>query len=574
MDIFERLPQEDVDLLNRYINNYGGSDEESSSMRPSEMKHFLRFWTENKAPLYQMFGEQFILKREVCFEKNEDDLEEEMDAAIRYGDPVVSGFRSAYDRLIDSLNLPSEERYSLRRFVRDTHMLVNNIYDGPSFTIPAKLTIDGHPLQVNANSKAVKMLGKICKSLGFTHTMWKCEHCGWHENEEAHDCRNCGHTDCMTKYDGYETFRRAHSLVLNQKMLRGNLCLSIHPMDYLTMSDNESGWDSCMHWMEDPGDYRLGTIEMMNSPYCIVAYVEAKNPMDIYCVGVWNNKRWRQLIMITPELMVGNKQYPYFNDYLQGTAMKWVRELANPTGVFGPYDDLTIQMQNSRYNTIGNRKVYINLWFDYMYNDIYDYRMAFIKSNFIDDNIEYNLSGPAVCTNCGEIILKDGDSDVEPSWTICRECCGMWKCSCCDNWHYGEPRYADDNDYPLCEYCYTVETTRCEVCGDRVRHTENVFIEILPNADAEYETYNWNFTIDVCHNCLTYDSKAFEELFGPIDYKTDMWGRERRFVRLSNITDEGLQRGDLGFGVREMLRLIRDTECLKTKLDLLQKNLY
>jgi hypothetical protein len=172
--------------------------------------------------------------------------------------------------------------------------------------------------------------------------------------------------------------------------------------------------------MEDPGDYRLGTIEMMNSPYCIVAYVEAKNPMDIYCVGVWNNKRWRQLIMITPELMVGNKQYPYFNDYLQGTAMKWVRELANPTGVFGPYDDLTIQMQNSRYNTIGTRRVYINLWFDYMYNDIYDYRMAFIKSNFTDDNIVINNF---IFTNESILVsskskTRTGSSTIKYEWII------------------------------------------------------------------------------------------------------------------------------------------------------------
>ena len=80
-------------------------------------------------------------------------------------------------------------------------------------------------------------------------------------------------------------------------------------------------------------------------------------------------------------------------------------------------------------NIIGTRKIQVNLWFDYMYNDIYDYRLAFISSTFDGSEIRYNLSGPAVCTNCGEVIFKNGCEDVEPHWTLCRECCGMWKCS-------------------------------------------------------------------------------------------------------------------------------------------------
>ena len=38
------------------------------------------------------------------------------------------------------------------------------------------------------------------------------------------------------------------------------------------MSDNNSGWESCMSWRNN-GCYRRGTVEMMNSPYVIVAYL-------------------------------------------------------------------------------------------------------------------------------------------------------------------------------------------------------------------------------------------------------------------------------------------------------------
>ena len=54
MDIFDRLPKEDVELLNRYINYYGGSDEKESYMELSNMPYFLRFWKVNKMPFFKM----------------------------------------------------------------------------------------------------------------------------------------------------------------------------------------------------------------------------------------------------------------------------------------------------------------------------------------------------------------------------------------------------------------------------------------------------------------------------------------------------------------------------------------
>ena len=41
------------------------------------------------------------------------------------------------------------------------------------------------------------------------------------------------------------------------------------------MSDNDYGWDSCMGWMNE-GEYRLGTVEMMNSPCIVVAYIDGE----------------------------------------------------------------------------------------------------------------------------------------------------------------------------------------------------------------------------------------------------------------------------------------------------------
>ena len=574
MELFEKLPSSEVELLRQYINRFGGSGESESFMSVEGMPYFLRFWDANKAHLYKMFGEQFILRKEISFAKDADILEEEMEHAIRHRDSLVSDFRSTYVRRIDNiLDLAYDIKYELRRFATDYSMLVQNEYNGEPFTIPARLTVDKHPLQINKGVKAVKMLGKICQALGIQLTMYKCPHCGTYFENESDKCW-CGADEPRVKCDGYETFRRAHSLVLNQKKLKGNLCLSIHPLDYLTISDNASGWGSCMTWMDDPGDYRLGTLEMMNSKYIVVAYVEGKEPMEFGCDLYWNNKRWRQLIVVTPEMILGNKQYPYFNDDLQGTALMWMRELASGKLGHGPYESEALQIVNQTSNVVGKRKIRVSFTFDYMYNDIYDHRMAYIASNFDGDYISYNLSGPAVCTNCGEEIgWANGDSDVEPSWTVCRECSGMWKCNSCGDWHYGEPYYPEDSDYPLCGYCYNNDTEECEVCGDRVLETASVYIEVLPNAKEEDESYNWNFVIDACHNCLHHNPE-FKELFGETVVREDMYGRSRQVVLLENISEEGWTRGSLDPYTREILQSLQTCNSYEERVELLRKNLY
>lgn len=582
MELFEKLPPEEVALINGYINHYGGGDESDSYMPPEKMSYWLRFWSENKAPLYQMFGEKFILRKEISFEKDIDTMEEELDEAIRYGDGVASGFRNGYAQFVQNLPVDYELKYAMKQLACDLTVLARNTYEGDPMTIPGTVTVDGHPLQINHGAKTVKMLGKVCKAIGYNYIVYKCPHCGQYEILNNSECPYCGQKETpMEKVDGYENFRRLHSLVLNQKKLKGDLCLSIHPLDFITMSDNECGWQSCMQWMEEQGDYRLGTIEMMNSAYCVVAYIESREPMTLWSMDAkWNSKRWRQLLMITPEMLLGNKQYPYFSDDLQGAAMKWLRELANAGDYrcaesgkrYGPYEDEALQIQNKRHNRVGTREIYVNFWFTYMYCDIYDYRMAFIARGCPSNSIEYNLSGPAVCTNCGEVIYKDYNSEVEAYWTTCRGCNDMWQCCKCGEWHHGDAYYAEDSDDPYCWYCFEHETERCEVCGDRVSSTESIYIEILPKADEEHECFNWNYVIDACSYCVR--NSEFRELFGETVIRTDMFGRERQVVLLENISDDGLECGSLDYDTKNALKLIRDAKSDEEKLSLVKKNLY
>lgn len=571
MNLYDALPHEDIKLLNDYINVYGGNhSDRGCNMPPSSMPYFLRYWSAEKEHLYHAFGDQFILKRPISFSKSDIELKNEIDRLVIWGAVPVQRFRfSFYDKIDSFSELHFDYRYTLRNFVDNASWLADNVYTGRSFTIPAQYTVNQRPLQINSGCKISKMLGKICQAIGHTNTTYQCPDCDRYWEHNAHSC-HCGCSGSkFVAIDGYEAFRQAHSLALNQKTVKGNLCLSIHPLDYLTMSDNECGWSSCMQWMDECGDYRLGTIEMMNSPYIVVAYVEAMNPMYLFPSQTWSNKRWRQLLVITPELILGNKQYPYENDTVQGVALQWMRELAQKIPDHGPYSDTAVNIINSSNNIIGNRVVFVNLYFNYMYNDIYDNRLAFIKNNLTSDRISYNLSGYAVCTNCGEII-DDCDRN-EPSWTVCGDCCGAWRCVHCGEWHYGDAYYADDSDDPYCWDCYDYYTSECEACGARVHNTHGLYIQMIDDPPfLMVESANWGYAVYVCDDCLR-NPDELNKLFGPITPKEDMWGITRSTVSLDNITDEGMRRGGLDHQVRAQMLQVRDAKTREERLDLIDK---
>ena len=571
MSLFERLPEEDVTQLHRYLDNYG--DEGNGVISRDKMDYFLRFWNENKEPFFHAFGEQFIVKKEIRFVKESEELANEMYRALCCGDAVIRGFISKYKRACqnigDKLN-NQDIAYQMQCFVEDWDMLVNNVYTGPAFTIPANFTKNGRPLVVNHNCKMVKMLGKIADAIGAEMPIYYCSHCGsWYI--EPIECCN----SVTVKTSGYELFRQAHSQVLNQKQIKGNLCLSIHPLDYLTMSDNDCGWSSCMSWMEEAGDYRLGTIEMMNSNCVVVAYVEAKDPLFV-CGANWSNKRWRQLYIVTREVILGNRQYPYNSDEIQGVTIRWLRELMGQIPGYGPYPEETIQLKNNSWNTVRDKRIHFYFYTGYMYNDIYDYRLAYVADQKIEDGTYYscNFSGPAVCTSCGDIIELD---TVDASVVQCRACDGHWRCDFCGDWHSSyDDYYTVDDDYIACDWCYHNELSECEVCGDHHRNDciAHIYIQFTDTENEEIrDGFNYNFYVSICEDCLNHPEE-YEPLFGKLYDVKDSCGIPRQAFDIRNITEDGFNAGNLSLRTIEWLKLMQATKSDKERIDLLEKIVY
>jgi hypothetical protein len=130
----------------------------------------------------------------------------------------------------------------------------------------------------------------------------------------------------------YNEYKDRISVIRTTLKLDTVVYVSIHPLDFLTMSDNNSGWGSCMSMKTRKGSYRSGITEMMNSPMCVIAYTLSKEsfPMkgdngDEYYLP---NKSWRQLLFVDSQAktILGSRQYPFTSKELCRAAMELIAE--------------------------------------------------------------------------------------------------------------------------------------------------------------------------------------------------------------------------------------------------------
>lgn len=102
------------------------------------------------------------------------------------------------------------------------------------------------------------------------------------------------------------------SAIMNEDKIEGTFCLSIHPLDYISISDNDHHWHTC-HSMDS--DYRVGNFNYMADKHTIICYVKTGVDRKIsnfpYNVP-WNSKKWRMLLFFDEHcnFVMAGKQYP------------------------------------------------------------------------------------------------------------------------------------------------------------------------------------------------------------------------------------------------------------------------
>ena len=511
-NLFEILPEEDREKIEWYIRNFAGLGGDSSDMKAS-LDYILRFWAYNKQSLYKMLGNNLIISRKVNYSRTYEDMSDDYyDYFGRNGDGYE--FRNTFNEEVENLyreGALTNNQYFTMANLLNVEILMSNIYDGESF----KLTYNNKTLMINKGMKLSKMLGKMSDILNIDR-------------------------------DIYEKFRIAHSQFLNQKNISGELCLSIHPLDYMTMSDNDCGWDSCMRWQNGGGEYRQGTVEMMNSPIILEAYLKSDKDMELWRKNsqsvMWNSKRWRELFIVDENLILGIKGYPYCNENLESICLSWIKELTEKNLGFGPYTQYLNQIHNYSVNFIGelDASMYFNLETNFMYNDIYGDHNAYVSTKVCaDDNIDLNYSGESECMCCGEILddsfLDDRENTAE--MTVCPSCSGAVKCDKCGDIVYVDDTYNVDGK-TYCAYCYDENTEVCPCCGVRKDYDDMRPIRL------RFQKKPVGFYQDICWDCCE-DKKVKTFFTGEIEEEKEYWSY-KYYVDGETLTKEGRELFNIG----------------------------
>lgn len=466
LNLFDYLSEKDNKIIENYINLYGVEEGYIGN------EEYLKYWNDCNKKLFHLLGGKLIHKVDFTYNKPESVLLSEMYklmsesefkkviADIKLNNPDSSDFEHVYDTIFYSL--------------MTTQGLVNNIYDSK-----CEIILNWNPNKKNVKiSKGIKLMKAILKVLQYAEL-----------DKEPEIVKS------------FEKFRIAHSLILNDKIIKGKLCLSIHPMDFMTMSDNDSDWSSCMSWVRD-GCYHVGTVEMMNSNNVICAYLESSKPYIFAdeCEGEeefysWNNKKWRQLFYATKEIIVSGKPYPYAADEITKYAISVLRDLAKENwgreyeyGIEQYQDMKNIHkledIENISYWIRHNNTKKHNIVFHTqgMYNDMFnDHNTKYwCVRNKVKKNVLISYSGKCPCLKCGNKVIEERDYDDDgyngrydrTGSAICSNC--IEYCESCEEDSGGKYKIhlvkgMDGYEHKICTNCIRNNILqKCSFCGKTV----------------------------------------------------------------------------------------------------------
>lgn len=475
--LFDELSVKDQDTIATYLGMYAPNY--NSTVRYGNevpLKERLRVWSSAKSEyLYRLLNNQFILEKKIEYTESPQQLSMKIANAFSYGS-VMEKFNKIFRTWYNSLNYEYyDTAYTILSGLMSADCLARETlgaYNYMASYLPYDIDFgDGRKMRFESTTKPMRAIGKLVKMF----------------NLDA---------------EAFEAFRIEHSRLLNTKKITGTLCLSIHPMDYMTMSMNSENWTSCMNWSE-PGGYRGGTIEVMNSKSTIVAYLKSDtNELRLDSKHSWNSKKWRLLTTITPEGIFTIKSYPYHHATLAKAVAEWVRELAadNLKWYYSAIDEVPCcspvecKETHTWYNVDFDegRMMYCDWGCDKHYGcfNLNPEDASGTEAAPIFLHIQY--CGPMTCMICGDITT----SFYDESYVICDGCCSYGEeeedghyCERCGCWIPECDEYWVD-DICYCEECVDEIGDRCAVDGVYYHHDnlEQVYLahkENEPDVDED-----------------------------------------------------------------------------------------
>lgn len=421
-------------------------------------------WEGNKEFFYKKFNNQFIVRTEEFLIDVED------------SEQITEGFIEFMDKAKEIISNP----FGLLAFqdfyayaVRTSGFKRNSItFDWDSADIePSDISQpNGKPIiKVNHGAKFSKSL----KNFFFLSEDSNKEK----EQEELTQLQNL-----------YSTYRQNFS-----SKKAGRLYLSMHPLDYLSISDNCHNWSSCHNLFD--GEYRVGNLNYMADKATLVAYYASDEDLEenisIFPTGTWNSKRWRALVHVEESdgnlNIIYNKQYPYHSKDLIERLDKLVESVfaSNEPSEFLSLDDDRIKgFCHSLYTEGVGSHAYIDIGRE---SSCY----ARISTEWLNnpESIERITIGESVhCLDCGHNYIDDEHTG------LCYNCNDESYCYDCDgDFHTDDLCYVEAEDIYVCYECFDAFHAECNKCHNACGYNHMSYVEFLDEyvcADCFDEIYN------------------------------------------------------------------------------------
>lgn len=302
-----------------------------------------------------------------------------------------------------------------------------------------------------------------------------------------------------------EALQNQASQIIQEGEIEGELCVSVHPLDFLSSSQNNYNWRSC-HSLD--GEYRAGNLSYMTDKSTVVWYLKGKDdvilplfPNDVR----WNDKKWRMLMYFSEEneLIMASRQYPFtaagalnkighrlsaipqLGEIFAGNWWHWNSDsTVDLPGLYSPY----IEMAGRLFPVVELVEEptyplhYNDLINSHYYKPIYIYDDSFEMIEQICDGgpSHIHMGEDIKCLHCGHRYIS------EPETMRCRECeleFGYEEndvygtCDICGGRMLWEEATYMGDDYRLCPHCVETHTYECPQCGQLVFMDDRKWLE-------------------------------------------------------------------------------------------------
>lgn len=294
------------------------------------------------------------------------------------------------------------------------------------------------------------------------------------------------------------------SMIIQEDKITGTLCLSVHPLDFLSTSENNHNWRSC-HALD--GEYKSGNLSYMIDKSTIICYLKSNKdeqlpnfPEDVK----WNSKKWRVLLFFSDnwDLLFAGRQYPFVTEM----GLNFVRERLLPAVHMNQWSPWNVKKIRSfeengiesyfhnPYIPVGDallplNEVIINENDSLQFNDllssssydpVFSYRVKSQDLPWLSKPkitpvtkkwAKIHVGGPVKCLRCGENIIELSET------MMCNDCEMQYgttdsdifaTCPCCGcRYVFDEGYWVEGAEEAICPDCASEYTEYCSNCGER-----------------------------------------------------------------------------------------------------------